>query len=67
MATCNLCGVERDVPAVGPHHCDPVKVRNLALEDAATLVEYLRRTEGAGLDASYFARRIRERAIRRFT
>jgi hypothetical protein len=37
------------------------EVRDAAIEDAAKLVEELRRTEGIGLDASYFARRIRER------
>jgi hypothetical protein len=34
MASCKWCGVERDAPAVGPHACEPSRVRRRALEDA---------------------------------
>ena len=34
MASCQWCGVERDAPAAGPHACDPVRVRDRALQDA---------------------------------
>ena len=30
---CRWCGVERDAPAVGPHACDPVRVRTRAMVD----------------------------------
>ena len=32
---CEWCGVERDAPAVGPHVCDPRRVRRHALQDGA--------------------------------
>ena len=32
---CEWCGVERDVPAVGPHECEPRKIQRRALQDAA--------------------------------
>lgn len=35
MASCNWCGVERDAPAAGPHVCEPSRVREQALRDAA--------------------------------
>ena len=30
---CKWCGVERDAPAKGPHVCDPVNVRQVAIRD----------------------------------
>jgi len=36
MASCKWCGVERDAPAVGPHVCDPQRVR-------ARVVAYMRK------------------------
>jgi hypothetical protein len=32
---CPLCGVERDAPAVGPHECNPHRVRERERESAA--------------------------------
>lgn len=31
---CKWCEVERDIPAVGPHQCDPSNVRAVAFRDA---------------------------------
>jgi hypothetical protein len=39
MSACKWCGVERDAPAAGPHACDPQRVRDMALEDAAQIVD----------------------------
>lgn len=38
MSFCRWCEVERDAPAAGPHNCDPQRVRQKALDDAAKLV-----------------------------
>lgn len=39
---CKWCEVERDVPAAGPHVCDPSNVRAVAFRDAETdIVIYL--------------------------
>jgi hypothetical protein len=62
MAADHLYG--DNLPGGGEVHIERLaallaRVRSETLEEAAALVEELRRTEGWGLDAAYFARRIR--------
>ncbi len=35
MSECQWCGVERDIPAAGPHVCSPERVYAAGLERAA--------------------------------
>lgn len=42
MSQCKWCGVERDAPALGPHVCDPMRVRELAICDAVDVVQKAR-------------------------